>query len=82
LQAFDLLIYRRVIRFQLDFEPHQFERPLIEQTKDEVRNRLEGHSISRLFVTLRKAFGSSNIQLHLRGDDEDVRKASRLLGLA
>jgi hypothetical protein len=71
-----------MIRFELDFEPHPFERPLIEQTKNDVRNRLIGHSISRLLVTLRKAFGSNNIVLHLRGDDEDVRKASRLLGLA
>jgi len=71
-----------MIRFELDFEPHPFERPLIEQTKNEVRDRLQGHSISRLLVTLRKAFGSRDILLHLRGDEEDVLKARRLLGLA
>lgn len=70
-----------MIRFELDFEPHPLERPLIEQTKDEVRNRLQGHSISRLLVTLRKAFGSSDILLHLGGDEQDVLKARQLLRL-
>jgi hypothetical protein len=69
-----------MIRFEMDFESHSLEKPLIRQTKEDIRARLEGHEIGSLKIVLKKRPGRQ-IALQFHGDPENVEKAKRLLGI-
>ena len=69
-----------MIRFEVDFVPHELERAGIEQTKDDIRNRLQGHEFARLKIVLKKRIGNE-IELQFIGDPQDTEKAQRLLGI-
>ena len=69
-----------MIRFEVDFVPHAFETAGIEQTKEDIRNRLQGHDFSRLKIVLKKRIGNE-IQVNFVGDPQDTEKARRLLGI-
>jgi hypothetical protein len=65
---------------EVGFKPHPFEKTLIEQTKEHIRNRLAGADINRLKIVLKKRPGSQ-IAFQFLGDPEGVDKAKRLLGI-
>ena len=69
-----------MIRFEVDFVPHELERAGVEQTKDDIRDRLQGHEFARLKIVLRKRIGNE-IELQFIGDPQDAEKARRLLGI-
>ena len=69
-----------MIRFEVDFVPHEFEKAGVEQTKDDIRDRLQGHEFGRLKIVLKKTIGN-RIELQFLGDPQDVEKARRLLGI-
>lgn len=69
-----------MIRFEVDFVPHELERAGVEQTKDDIRERLQGHEFARLKIVLRKRIGNE-IELQFIGDPQDTEKARRLLGI-
>ena len=69
-----------MIRFEVDFVPHELERAGVEQTKDDIRDRLQGHEFARLKIVLRKRIGNE-IELQFIGDPQDTEKAQRLLGI-
>jgi len=69
-----------MIRFEVDFVPHELERAGVEQTKDDIRDRLQGHEFARLKIVLRKRIGNE-IELQFIGDPQDTEKARRLLGI-
>ena len=69
-----------MIRIDVGFEPHPFEKPAIEQMKEDIRNRLSGHEFGLFKIVLKKQLGSP-IALHFQGDPESVEKARRLLGI-
>ena len=69
-----------MIRFEVGFEPQPLEKPLIQQTKDDIRARLEGHDIGGLRIVLKKRSGSQ-IALQFLADPETVEKAKQLLGI-
>ena len=65
---------------EVGFNPHPFEKTLIEQTKEHIRSRLAGANISRLKIVLKKRPGSQ-IAFQFFGDPDGVDKARRLLGI-
>ncbi|HKP02445.1 MAG TPA: hypothetical protein VJU77_03700 [Chthoniobacterales bacterium] len=69
-----------VIRFEVDFVPHSFEKAGVEQTKDDIKARLTGHEFARLKIILKKRLGNQ-IELQFVGDPQDVERARRLLGI-
>jgi hypothetical protein len=69
-----------MIRFEVDFVPHAFEAASVEETKEDIRNRLQGHEFSRLKIILQKRIGNE-IELRFIGDQQDTEKARRILGI-
>jgi hypothetical protein len=69
-----------MIRFEVDFVPHELERAGVEQTKDDIRERLQGHEFARLKIVLKKRIGNQ-IELQFLGDPQETEKARRLLGI-
>ena len=65
---------------EVGFNPHPFEKTLVEQTKEHIRNRLAGADINRLKIVLKKRPGSQ-IALQFLGDPDGVDQAKRLLGI-
>jgi hypothetical protein len=70
-----------MIRIDVGFEPHPFEKALIEQTKDDIENRLQGHEFGRFKIVLKKGHGTQQIALQFLGDPDSCEKAKRLLGI-
>lgn len=70
-----------MVKIEVDFEPHAFERPLIEQTKEDIQNRLHGHEFGRFKIVLKKPQHSQQIAFQFLGDPQDCDKARRLLGI-
>ena len=79
-ESSNLLTVRPMIQFEVDFVPHAFEAAGIEETKEDIRNRLQGHEFSRLEIVLRKRIGNE-IELQFIGDPQDTDKARRVLGI-
>ena len=69
-----------MVTFQVDFEPHPLEKQVVAQIKEDMRSKLDCHEFSRLKVTLRRNVVKEIVPL-ITGDEEDVAKAKRLLGL-
>ncbi|HEV2804735.1 MAG TPA: hypothetical protein VGW57_07385 [Chthoniobacterales bacterium] len=70
-----------MIRIEVGFEPHLFEKPMIEQTKEDIENRLQGHEFGRLKIVLKKPPQSQQIAIQFLGEPESCEKAKRLLGI-
>jgi len=70
-----------MIRIDVGFEPHPFEKTLIEQTKDDIENRLQGREFGRFKIVLKKGHGTQQIALQFLGDPDSCEKAKRLLGI-
>jgi hypothetical protein len=70
-----------MIKIEVGFEPHVYEKALVEQTKEDIQNRLQGHEFGRFKIVLKKRFGSHQIALQFLGDPESCEKAKRLLGI-
>jgi hypothetical protein len=70
-----------MIKIEVGFEPHPFERPLIEQTKEDIQNRLAGHQFGRFKIVLKKNPGSQQIAFQFLGDPDTCDRARRLLGI-
>jgi hypothetical protein len=65
---------------EVGFNPHPFEKTMIEQTKEHIRDRLAGADINRLKIVLTKRPGGQ-IAFQFLGDPDGVDKAKRLLGI-
>jgi hypothetical protein len=70
-----------MIRIDLDFEPHPFERSVVEQTKEDIRNRLNGQEFGAFKIVLKRSPGSQQFAWQFLGDPESCEKARRLLGI-
>jgi hypothetical protein len=69
-----------MIRIELGFVPDRFEKAGIEQTKEDILARLNGHEFERLKIVLKKHVGN-RIDLQFLGEPQEVEKARRLLGI-
>jgi hypothetical protein len=69
-----------MVQIRVGFEPHSYERGTIEQITNDVRARLVGHEFARLSIGLVKDF-RREIILQFRGDEEEIAKARRILGV-
>jgi len=70
-----------VAKIEIGFAPHPFEKALVAQTRDDIRNRLHGHEFGRFKIVLKKSSHSQQIALQFLGDPESCEKAKRLLGI-
>ena len=70
-----------MVRIDVDFHPHPFEKAVVEQTKDDIQNRLHGHEFGRFKIVLKKPAHSQQIAFQFLGDPESCEKAKRLLGI-
>ena len=52
-----------MVKIEVGFEPHPFEKALVEQTKDDIQNRLHGHEFGRFKIVLKKPPQSQQIAL-------------------
>jgi len=68
-----------MVRLETGFKPRWFERNLIQQTKNDVLQRLEGHRLGFLRIVLKKRDGGLAFQFF--GDSSSVEKAKGLLGI-
>jgi hypothetical protein len=68
-----------MIKIELGFEPHPFEKAMIEQTREDIQNRLSGHEFGRFKIVLKKPPGSQQISLQFLGDPESETPAGHLL---
>jgi hypothetical protein len=69
-----------MVRIELGFEANEFERPIIEQTKEDIRQRLDGQLLDNIKIVLKKRPGNA-IALEFAGDPDSVERAKRLLGI-
>jgi hypothetical protein len=69
------------VKVEVRFEPHPLEKALVEQTKDDIQNRLHGHEFGRFKIVLKKPPQTQQISLQFLGDAESCEKAKRLLGI-
>lgn len=69
-----------MVHVETDFRPRFFERKIVQQTKKDLRRRLEGHDFGLLRVVLKKRDG--RISLKFVGDIGSIEKAKDLLGIA
>ena len=65
----------------MGFEPHPYEKAMVEQTKQDIQDRLTGHEFGRFKIVLKKPPQSQQISLQFLGDPESCDKARRLLGI-
>jgi len=70
-----------MIKIEVGFAPHAFEKAMVEQTKEDIENRLQGHEFGRFKIVLKKPPSSQQIALQFLGDPESCDKARRLLGI-
>ena len=70
-----------MIKIEVGFEPHPFEKSMVEQTKEDIADRLNGHEFGRFKIVLKKGHGSQQITLQFLGDPDSCEKAKRLLGI-
>ena len=70
-----------MVKIEVGFEPHPFEKSVVEQTKEDIENRLQGHDFGRFKIVLKKPPHSQHIALQFLGDPESCEKAKRLLGI-
>jgi hypothetical protein len=70
-----------MVRIEVAFDPHPFEKALVAQTQEDIRNRLHGHEFGRFKIVLKKPPQTQQISLQFLGDAESCEKAKRLLGI-
>jgi hypothetical protein len=68
-------------KIEVGFEPHPFEKAMVEQTKQDIQSRLHGHEFGRFKIVLKKPPHSQQIAFQFLGDPESCDKARRLLGI-
>lgn len=69
-----------MVRIEVDFKPHLFERSAIAQTKEDIQARLHGLELGQFKIVLKKPHGHQ-IAMQFLGDPESVEKARRVLGV-
>lgn len=70
-----------MVRIEVGFESHPFEKALVEQTKQDIQARLHGNEFGRFKIVLKKPPHSQQIALQFLGDPESCDKAKRILGI-
>jgi hypothetical protein len=70
-----------MIRIEVGFDPHPFEKAMVEQTREDIQNRLQQHEFGPLKIVLKKSYGGQQLAFEFVGDPESCDKARRLLGI-
>ena len=68
-----------MLRLETDFVPGIFERRIVRQTKEDIRQRLEGCGLDFLRIVLKRR--RSGLAFQFFGNPETVEKAKGLLGI-
>ncbi|MEY2577106.1 MAG: hypothetical protein QOF80_2593 [Verrucomicrobiota bacterium] len=70
-----------MVKIEVGFEPHPYEKAVVQQTQEDIQLRLQGHEFGRFKIVLKKRPGSHEIVLECVGNPESCEKAKRLLGI-
>lgn len=70
-----------MVKIEVGFQPHPFDKALVEQTKQDIQDRLAGHEFGLFKIVLKKPPGSQQPSFQFLGDPESCEKARRLLGI-
>lgn len=68
-----------MLRLETDFVPGVFERRIVQQTKEDIRQRLEGYDLDFLRIVLKRR--PRGLAFQFFGNPETVEKAKGLLGI-
>jgi hypothetical protein len=79
--VFVLLKADAMAKIEVGFQPHPFEKTMVEQTRQHIQDRLAGHQFGLFKIVLKKPPGSQEISFQFLGDPESCEKARRLLGI-
>ncbi|MEP7015700.1 MAG: hypothetical protein ABI925_09690 [Verrucomicrobiota bacterium] len=69
------------LRFDMDFVPSWLERRVVKQTKEDVKQRLQGHGPGFLRILLKRR-KPGRFAFQFFGEAETVEAAKRLLGIS
>ncbi|MEY2485489.1 MAG: hypothetical protein QOH39_1137 [Verrucomicrobiota bacterium] len=69
-----------MVKIEVGFAPEGFEKRMVEQTKDDVMAKLQGHDLGRVKIVLKKRPGSQ-LAFQFLGEPDGVDQAKRLLGI-
>lgn len=70
-----------MVKIEVGFQPHPFDKAMVEQTQQDIQDRLAGHEFGLFKIVLKKSPGSQQTSLQFLGDPESCEKARRLLGI-
>ena len=68
-----------MLRLEIGFVPGPFERRVVQQTKEDIQQRLEGYDFGFLRIVIKRRPGGFAFQFF--GPTENVEKAKGLLGI-
>jgi hypothetical protein len=68
-----------MLRLETDFVPGPFEKRAVRQTKEDIRQRLQGYDLGFLRIVVKRRPGGFAFQFF--GPAENVEKAKGLLGI-
>ncbi len=71
----------QMIKIEIGFEPHPFEKRGVEQAREDIQSRLHGHEFGRFKIVLKKSPGNGQLDYQFLGDPESCEKARRILGI-
>ena len=68
-----------MLRLKIGFVPGPFEKRVVQQTKEDIRQRLQGYDLGCLRIVIKRRPGGFAFQFF--GPGEDVERAKGLLGI-
>ena len=68
-----------MLRLEIGFVPSPFERRVVQQTKEDIRQRLQGYDLGFLRIVIKRRPGGFAFQFF--GPTENVETAKRALGI-
>ena len=69
-----------MVKIEVGFAPEWFEKNMVEQTKDDLMAKLQGHDFGRVKIVLKKRPGSL-LAFQFLGDPDGIGRAKQLLGI-
>jgi hypothetical protein len=69
-----------MVKIEVCFAPEGFEKEMVQQTKDDVRAKLQGHDLGRVKIVMKKRPGHQ-LAFQFLGDPDAIDKTKQILGI-
>ena len=70
-----------MITFEMDFNEDSFRRKMGDAMKEKIRSQLAAAGLSKLTLTFETGSDGLPTSFNIKGSDEDVAKAKKVLGI-